>query len=172
MQVAKVDWDSVMLKIRTATEGDVEQIVEDVVNNGTKEFVRILEEEMRSSGVPESVIQDATSLQSYGDFDIHKYRSHKGLKSDPKGFYGRIRVDFPLTFEDASRESFSGGPVRNIVSLFDTGYHIRYKNLPAGEWHGERVVARRSRPRLGFIRSAARRAKREIEGLSWIELQS
>ena len=166
--IMKANWDSIMMKIRAATEGDVVDFVDNVVNNGTKQFVDILTSEMRSAGVPESVIEDAASLQSFGGEEVYKYRSHKGLKSSPDGFYGKIRIDVPLTFEDVSRWSFSGGPVRTIVSLFNTGYRIRGGKLPAGEWHGDRVIALRSRPRLGFVESAMRMAKNEIKGMSKI----
>lgn len=166
--MAKVNWDSIFYKIRVATEDDVYAAVDDAVEKGTDEFVKILTEEMRASGVPESVVEDAASLHPEFGPGLHEYASHKGLKADPSGFYKKIRVDVQLYFDDASRESFSGGPVKNIVNLFDTGTKKIRGKLPAGEWHGERVVALRSRPGAHFMSSAMRRAKQEIEGLSRI----
>lgn len=154
------------MKIRTAIDDDVFQAIEDAVDRGTEQFVDILVDEMRSSGVPESVIKDASTLHAYAEPDVSKYRSHK------TGWYGKMRVDMELTFEDASRESFSGGPLRNIVALFDQGYGpLRYNKMPAGEWHGTRIVAPKSRSGMRFMQSAMRRARREIDGLSKVKLE-
>lgn len=160
MAKAIVNWDSILIKSVRASIPEVEEVLCDVIRDGAEQYVDILVEEMRSSGVPESVVETAASLTP-GDPDVYEFLSHK------TGWYKKGRAEIELTFgDDPTRESFgTSGPVNNIVDLFNNGYTITGRKLPAGEWRGERWVARRHRDGLDFMLSARRRAKREIDGL-------
>ena len=155
-----INWESILLKSKRASIPKVEEVLFDVITDGAEQFVDILTQEMGSSNVPESVIQTAASLTP-GEPELYAFLSHK------TGWYKKGRAEITLTFgDDPTRESFgSSGPVNNIVDLFNNGYTISGNKLPAGEWHGSKWVARKSRPKLGFMESARRRAKREVEGL-------
>lgn len=162
MTVAKpiIDWESILLKSKRASIPEVEEVLFNVIRDGAEQYVDILVQEMRANNVPESVVATAASLTP-GEPDLHEFLSHK------TGWYKKGRAEITLTFgDDPTRESFgSSGPVRNIVDLFNNGYTITSKKLPAGEWHGSKWVARRSRDGLDFMLTTRRRAKREIEGL-------
>lgn len=159
MARVQLDMNSILLKSLKASIPEVEGVLTEVMEEGAEKYIDIFRDL-----VPDS-IKDATAGMSASDPDVTKFTSHA------TGWYKRGRIDITVNIpeEDVQRPSFgSSGPLDNILLLFDQGYYISGK-LPAGEWHGEKHVARRSRPGLYFFDQANAIAYAEIEGLAKIE---
>lgn len=166
--MAKINVRSIMLKTVKATRDEVETVLKDVAEDGAERFREILLDEMASRGVPQSVIDSASTLTA-GEPETYEFLSHKA------NWYGRGRMEVEMSFDEGeiSRDSLQYDSVDSIIDIFNNGYWIKkkdYPKLPSGIWHGNKTYALRRRQGLKFLQAAKRRAQHEIDGVSKIDL--